>query len=44
MEGRVGSRAYEEADDPCFNDGEVGGEGGEPGHGGQTRNGWVGSW
>ena len=32
-----GSRAYEEAADPCFDDVQVGGEDGEPGHEGQKR-------
>lgn len=35
--GYVGEEwgAYEEADDPCFDDGEVRGEDREPGHGGR---------
>lgn len=33
----MGRGAYEEADDPCFDDGQVGGEDGEPGHGGRSR-------
>ena len=37
--GGQGRRAYEEADDPCFDDGEVGGEDGEPGHEGRRERG-----
>ena len=33
--GGRGIAAYEEADDPCFDDGQVGGEDGEPRHGGR---------
>ena len=32
---RGGIAAYEEADDPCFDDGQVGGEDGEPRHEGR---------
>lgn len=33
----VGARwAYEEADDPCFDDGQMGGEDGKPGHEGKS--------
>lgn len=33
----AGGAAYEEADDPCFDDVEVGGEDREPGHEWQKR-------
>lgn len=35
--GEGGMAAYEEADDPCFDDGQVGGEDGEPRHEGRER-------
>ena len=42
--GRRGKWAYEEADDPGFDDGEVRGEDGEPRHGGRGGHVAFSSW